>query len=113
MANPNQIDFLDTGFVQLTFAEVIIPLALPTTYTYSVPTMFTEKVKPGCRVEVVLGKNKRYAGIIKSISNVSPPYSTKEIINVLDDEPVLYLQQLQLWKWMSEYYMCSEGEVMA
>ena len=95
------------------FAEVILPLALPTTYTYAVPPIFADKIKQGCRVEVVLGKNKRYAGIIKSITANPPIYNTKEIINVLDDEPVLYLQQLQLWNWMSNYYMCSEGEVMA
>ncbi|MGG9972797.1 replication restart helicase PriA [Ferruginibacter sp. SUN002] len=95
------------------FAEVILPLALPKTYTYSIPSIFADKVKPGCRVEVVLGKAKRYAGIVKSISSEAPPYQTKDIINVLDDEPVLYPQQLQLWNWVSNYYMCSEGEVMA
>ncbi|MEO6718738.1 MAG: primosomal protein N', partial [Ferruginibacter sp.] len=115
MTDPNQIIF--PGIVlekaNSTFADVIIPLALPNTYTYSVPAIFADKIKLGCRVEIVLGKNKRYAGIIKTISTESPPYPTKEIINVLDDEPVIYQQQLQLWKWMSEYYMCSEGEVMA
>ncbi len=95
------------------FAEIILPLALPKIYTYTIPEIFADKIKPGCRVEVVFGKNKRYAGIIKSISNAAPPYETKPIANVLDDEPLLYWQQLHLWNWMSEYYMCSEGEVMA
>ena len=95
------------------FAEVILPLALPTTYTYAIPAIFADKVKQGCRVEVVLGKNKRYAGIIKVISSVAPAYNTKDILNILDDEPVLYPEQLQLWNWMHHYYMCSEGEVMA
>ncbi len=95
------------------FAEVILPLALPTTYTYAVPENFADKIKIGCRVEVILGKNKRYAGIIKLITKTQPPYNTKPIINVLDDQPLLYSQQLQLWNWMSNYYMCSEGEVMA
>lgn len=104
---------LGDGGGSLSFAEVILPLALPKTYTYAIPSIFSDKVKIGCRVEVVLGKNKRYAGIIKSLSTVPPPYQTKDIINILDDEPVLYPQQLQLWSWMAEYYMCSEGEVMA
>ncbi len=95
------------------FAEVILPLALPKTYTYGVPSNFQDKITIGCRVEVILGKTKRYAGIVKSISKEAPAYQTKSILNVLDDEPVLYQQQLQLWKWMSDYYMCSEGEVMA
>lgn len=95
------------------FCEVIIPLALPKTYTYSVPAHFAGKILPGIRVEVVLGKNKRYSGIVKTLHNELPPYPTKDIVNVLDDEPILYSNQLTLWKWVSEYYMCSEGEVMA
>src|SRR5471030_190953 len=83
------------------WAEVIMPLALPTTYTYSIPENFQNKIKPGCRVEVAL-KNKRYAGIIKTIITNAPAYQTKDILNVLDDEPMLYPQQLQLWNWMSE-----------
>jgi primosomal protein N' (replication factor Y) len=95
------------------YCEVIIPLALPKTYTYSVPAIFEKIVQVGCRVEVGLGKSKRYAGIIKSIDTVQPDYATKDILNVLDDQPLLYQQQLQLWHWISDYYMCSEGEVMA
>jgi primosomal protein N' (replication factor Y) len=85
----------------------------PTTYTYAVPENFTGKLKQGCRVEVVLGKNKRYAGIVRSITTMAPPYQTKDIVSILDDEPLLYPPQLELWTWISEYYMCSEGEVMA
>lgn len=95
------------------FAEVILPLALPKVYTYSIPQEFADKIQPGCRVEVVFGKNKRYAGVVKSISAVKPPYETKPVANILDEEPILYPQQLKLWEWLSEYYMCSEGEVMA
>jgi primosomal protein N' (replication factor Y) len=96
-----------------TWVEVILPLALPKTYTYSVPEKLIKKLQIGSRAEVVFGKNKKYAGIIKSISNEKPSYETKDILSVIDDEPVIYTKQLQLWKWISEYYMCSEGEVMA
>lgn len=94
------------------WAEIIMPLALPNTYTYAIPVELVEKVKPGCRVEVEL-KHKKYAGIVKVILDKEPAYTTKAILNVLDDEPILYPQQLQLWHWISNYYMCSEGEVMA
>ena len=111
--SPDSLSGGDGGGVPHAYATVILPLALPTTYTYSVPEIFANKIKQGCRVEVVLGKNKRYAGIVKSISVEPPPYQTKDILNILDDEPLLYPEQLKLWKWMSDYYMCSEGEVMA
>ncbi len=94
------------------WAEVILPLALPVTYTYGIPVALQTKTKQGCRAEVEL-RNKKYAGIIKAISADKPAYETKPILNILDDEPVIFEQQLQLWRWMSEYYMCSEGEVMA
>lgn len=117
MNKGNEIQFADdsSGF----WAEIILPLALPTTYTYAIPTRFIQKAIPGCRVEVVFGKStsqgrqRKYAGVIKSVLDKEPLYPTKAILNVLDDEPILYPQQLKLWQWLSEYYMCTEGEVMA
>ena len=95
------------------WVEVILPLPIPKTYTYGVPDAFKERIREGCRAEVVFGKNKKYAGIIKSVSTLKPPFVTKSLLNIIDDEPIVYAEQLGLWKWMAEYYMCSEGEVMA
>jgi len=96
------------------YADIIIPLALPKNYTWLIPDEMLEQVKPGCRVEVNLGKNKKYAGIVKKVHSHKPAlFEPKAILNVLDTEPVVYEQQLQLWQWMASYYMCSEGEVMA
>jgi len=96
------------------FAEVIIPLALPKNYTWSVPEEFRSLLKPGIRVEVVLGKNKKYAGIVRQLhEKQSVAYETKDILNILDTEPVIFAEQLKLWEWIASYYMCSEGEVMA
>lgn len=95
------------------YAEVIIPLALPKNYTWEIPDQFRSVAKPGIRVEVVLGKHKKYSGIIKSISASRPAsFKPKEILNVLDSEPLVYPEQLVFWQWMAHYYMCSEGEVM-
>ena len=96
------------------FAEVIIPLPLPRTFTYSVPEEFAEAVQEGVRVEVPFGKKKRYAGVVKALSEKKPEgFEPKPLLNVLDDEPVVHRTQLDLWRWISEYYLCSEGEVMA
>ncbi|MFT4094498.1 MAG: primosomal protein N' [Niabella sp.] len=96
------------------FAEIIIPLALPLNYTWQVPEHLLETVKVGCRVEVNLGRNKKYAGVIKKLHHNAPEFfEPKEILNVLDVQPVVYPHQLKLWEWMAAYYMCSEGEVMA
>ena len=80
------------------YAEIILPLALPKTYTYSIPLEMHEAAIPGVRVEVVFGKQKRYAGIIKSTTNEAPKgFEPKPILQVLDSDPVLYQQQLNLW----------------
>jgi len=95
------------------FAEVIIPLALPKNYTWSIPDRLKEQVRVGVRVEVELRK-KRYAGVIKNIHNNKPEaFEPKGILNVLDVEPIIHEQQLQLWEWIANYYLCTEGEVMA
>jgi len=95
------------------FAEIIIPLALPKNYTWHIPDHLLSTARQGCRVEVAL-KNKKYAGVIKRIHQEKPQaFEPKEILNVLDNEPVIYPEQLQLWEWIGNYYLCSEGEVMA
>lgn len=96
------------------FAEIIIPLALPKNYVWEIPPHLMDKAIVGCRVEVILGKQKKYAGVIKKILHERPEgFNPKFILNVLDAEPIVFAQQFVLWEWMADYYMCSEGEVMA
>lgn len=95
------------------FVTVIIPVAIPKLYTYSVPLHLKPFVRVGCRAEVQFGKSKLYAALIYKIHNNAPEgYSTKPIINVLDEEPVVTSLQFQLWEWMSKYYATTMGEVM-
>src|SRR5437763_15662013 len=78
------------------FAEVIIPLALPQNYTWRIPEHLQSSVQPGSRVEVQL-RNKKYAGIIKTLHHKKPEaFEPKEILNILDAEPVIYPEQLML-----------------
>jgi primosomal protein N' (replication factor Y) len=95
------------------YAEIIIPLALPKNYTWAIPNELADGVMIGMRVEVMLGSNKRYAGIIKNLSTEKPAgFNPKPILGVLDDAPIVFPAQLQLWEWIAAYYMCTEGEVM-
>jgi primosomal protein N' (replication factor Y) len=95
------------------YAEIIIPLALPKNYTWEIPASLQPEVMEGIRVEVMLGANKRYAGIVKKILTEKPAgFNPKPILSVLDEAPIVYPQQLALWEWMAQYYMCTEGEVM-
>jgi len=95
------------------FADVIIPLNLPQVLTYGVPLEMQELLQPGMRVEVALGKNKQYAGIVERLHNERPEaYQVKPIKGIIDDDPVVNEKQLQFWRWIGQYYMAAPGEVM-
>lgn len=96
----------------LVFADVVIPLFLPKTLTWQVPQDMAALLQPGCRVEVELGQKKRYAGVVKKIHPNRPPFEVKPILTLIDEVPVVPEAALQLWTWVANYYMCSEGEVM-
>ncbi|MBL4657073.1 MAG: primosomal protein N', partial [Flavobacteriales bacterium] len=98
---------------QTIFLDVILPLPLQNRYTYRVPRDLNAEVEIGKRVVVQFGKTKVYTAIIALIHNKAPEnYEAKYILSVLDDAPIVNDFQLELWSWMAEYYMCSQGEVM-
>src|ERR1051326_5426520 len=95
------------------FADVILPLALPNTFTYSIPENFQKKIKIGMRVVVEFRTKKLYTAIVCNIhSNKPTEYKTKPIENILDEIPVVNETQIKFWKWMADYYLCNIGEVM-
>ena len=95
------------------FVDVILPLRLPNLFTYSVPDNLKDQVKPGIRVVVQFGPKKLYSSIIRRIHTQKPEkYTTKDIVSILDQEPVITDIQFLFWEWISDYYMCSPGEVM-
>ena len=94
------------------FAEVILPLPLPGSYTYSIPKELEEKVVTGCRVSVPLGDRKSYTALVMSVHGNKPEgYRIKPIKELLDEEPVVTDKQLKLWEWISRYYLCSMGDI--
>lgn len=94
------------------FAEVILPLPLPGTFTYSVPAGMRSEIAIGCRVTVPFGNKKRYTALVSEIHDKEPEgYNVKPILELLDEEPVITASQLALWEWMSKYYLCSLGEI--
>ncbi|MEN8228709.1 MAG: primosomal protein N' [Bacteroidota bacterium] len=95
------------------YAQVILPLAVEGTFTYIVPESLVDRISPGCRVLVSFGKKRIYSAVVHSLGTVSPEgFTPKAIIDLLDETILITQQQLQLWEWMSTYYMCTFGEVM-
>jgi primosomal protein N' (replication factor Y) (superfamily II helicase) len=97
----------------LKFAEIILPIPLKGTFTYSLPAHIAPIPLPGCRVIVQFGKRKIYTGIIHHLHDLSPTeYEPKEILDVIDDTPVITPIQIAFFEWIAKYYMCTIGEVM-
>lgn len=95
------------------FVEVILPLALAKTFTYSISEAEYQYIKPGMRIAVPFGKSKIYTALAVRVHEDAPTlYEAKEIHLILDENPVVTDLNLKHWQWISQYYMCSIGEVM-
>jgi primosomal protein N' (replication factor Y) (superfamily II helicase) len=94
------------------YVEIILPLPLEGTFSYKVPLHLANEIAIGKRVVVPLGNRKMYTGIVAEISDKPRTDRTiKELLEVLDEVPIVHPQQFEMWKWIAHYYMCSVGEV--
>lgn len=95
------------------YISVILPIAVKELYHYNVPSGFEAQIMVGGRVAVELGLRKVYSAIIYNIyDGESKQKGLKNIIAVLDTEPVTTKEQIKLWEWISTYYLASMGDVM-
>ena len=77
-------------------------------YEYAVPDDFRGRVQPGIRVAVPFSAgNRRSEGIVLALSDKAEYEKLKDISEVLDTEPVLTQQQIQLALFMRERFFCT------
>ena len=93
------------------YVDVILPLPLDGTFTYSVPDGIEGKVVPGVRLLVPLGKSKKYIAMATRLHDDKPAFSCKPVEAILDNTPSLLPQQMRLWQWIGYYYMAPLGDV--
>jgi primosomal protein N' (replication factor Y) (superfamily II helicase) len=94
------------------YADVILPLPVTGVFTYLIEGENSTRAKPGMRVTVQFGRRKIYTGVIRTLHAQKPEgYAVKGILSLPDEEPVVNEKQFLLWEWISEYYMCTLGEV--
>jgi primosomal protein N' (replication factor Y) len=94
------------------FAEVILPLSLAKTFTYSVSEAEYNYINKGMRVAVPFGKSKVYTALVIDTHQNQPTlYDAKEIHQILDERPIVTEVQITHWKWIASYYMCAIGDV--
>jgi primosomal protein N' (replication factor Y) (superfamily II helicase) len=90
------------------FCDVALPVPLDIVFTYRIPAEAEPVV--GGRVLVPF-RQKRMTGIVVELHDRKPTVETKSILSVLDSEPVLNDQLLQLGRWIADYYLAPVGEV--
>lgn len=93
------------------YVDVILPLPLEGTFTYSLPEAMAGKVCLGVRVLVPLGKSKTYTAMAVRVHEDAPEFKTRDILQVIDTDPVMLERQMRLWQWIATYYMSALGDV--
>ncbi|MEI3499298.1 MAG: DEAD/DEAH box helicase family protein [Bacilli bacterium] len=91
-------------------AEVLVEIKaknIDKTFSYLIPKDFKEKIKVGIRVLVPFGKQKLEGFVLKIKENEKLDYELKEIISLIDEEPVLNKEMLELGKYISQKTLCN------
>ena len=96
---------------KLEYVDVIVPLSVNDTYQYAIEK--SKKIQVGQRVVVQFGIKKQYTAIVVNVTNQkNKKFKIKNVISVLDKEPIITDKQIEFWKWISDYYLANIGDVM-
>lgn len=90
-------------------AEVIVDLHVPDVdrvFHYVVPPALQGRVKLGHRVLVPFGHRPRVEGYVIGFGCQQKGQQLKEILEVVDEEPLLTAEQIAVARWMREHYLC-------
>jgi primosomal protein N' (replication factor Y) len=93
------------------FIDVAFPLPGEAIYTYRVPPGHAGVVSVGTRVLAPL-RRQRHAGFVIQVRSTPARDDVRDILEVLDAEPPISREILELTRWVSEYYLCSWGEAL-
>jgi len=92
------------------FARIAIDIPIDKTFHYRIPKGL-KNVVPGSRVWVTFG-NRRLVGYVVEVSRTCPVSKVKPVDELIDEEPILGVEELGFTKWMSEYYYSSWGSAL-
>jgi len=94
------------------FVTVTVNIPSEKTFSYSVPETLRKEISIGKRVLVPFGKRRLTAYIVE-VLNCSPFEDTKEIIEILDPEPLFNETDLKFYRWASQYYLYPPGKALS
>src|SRR5881296_2713043 len=88
------------------------PVPLHDLFTYRVPEPLRARIRPGMRVRMPLGRQTR-TGVVAGFADDAPPGELRPILDVLDADPFVPPDLLELCRWTAGYYLASLAEVLA
>ena len=97
------------------FAGIVFNRPLDQVFTYRIPPQLVPILKPGARVKVSLGRsNQSVIGYCVGVSDQSDGNTRrlKDVLEVLDDPPLIDARMLELTRWMAAYYVCAWGQAL-
>ncbi len=93
------------------FCDISLPVPLDQAFTYSLPLTLQHRVKAGCRVLAPFGPRK-LAGVVLEAHNRKPEMAVRDILRLIDPEPVIDAELMRLARWIANYYCAPLGEVL-
>ena len=93
------------------FADIILPTAVRHPFTYAVRESLVERIRPGLRVWIPFQKHKAIGMVVKVHQN-EPDFKTRSVEKIMDEQPVLSDELLELTEWIHRFYYCGWGEVV-
>jgi primosomal protein N' (replication factor Y) len=91
------------------YAQVLVEVSIKTVdkpFTYIIPKNLKSKIKVGIRVKVPFGRRIVEGFVADIIDNITTDYELKEIIEPIDEKPVLNDELLKLGEYISERTLC-------
>ena len=96
------------------FCQVALDRPMRCEFTYAVPVDLAPFVAPGMRVAVPFAGRREVAVVVGLTGSTEvAPDKLKPVHDLLDGEPIVDADLLELTRWMASYYACSWGEALA
>ncbi len=96
----------------MSYVSVAVPLPLPDPLLYSVPEPFESLAAIGSRVRVRVGKQRVIGVIVGKPAEAPAHIRVRDLDEVVDREPVVTGDLLQLARFAADYYLAPLGEVL-
>lgn len=93
------------------YCDLSLPVPLDRAFTYRLPETLRHRVQPGCRVLAPFGTRK-LTGLALRCHDDPPEGTVREVLRLIDAEPIFDDAMLALGRWIAEYYCAPLGEVL-